>query len=1238
MPTLSVTVVDKITNKVINEERPNILLDDSIKKIKEKIFAFHPDLIPNILKIQVQNNDEFITITDINAILYENFEQIPEEPIIYITNLQSELSNYNLETLYSSYSEFKIVFSELKKSYIDLQEEDLLFLIRFSLLQNPMFNITHLDIQDYVVNIQSKRNKLIEKYEEQEDNPAFEEFYKLSYAFEPDVNNIVFNDISLTIIGNNVEYGTKGIFIKLNEIYNILELNENIPFIALGKKSSLVSSKQPQIKIYNRLIDDTSDKEIKSWVLNEKKKLNEATYKIIKGLMIKSKLQNTKDYLTINILPNGILHVNLKITEAETYSNLDNIINNIKINVNKVIDYLNTINGVFLKSKRIEHVESSTLIIDSIDSTIETNIFINRNKFQSLIKKKLISENILELKRTESLDVLSAYYKKFKSREYSEDIKGISINIRDNPYKEESSIIKIFGANNRNQSLIILWTILILNEMSGLIKSNGLFEDFTKKRKIREKTNKKKLKEQGIHFDSRECQAIRQPKLNTDNIKPLKKDGYIINFNNQNYRCDNTNYPYPGFTKSNIVCCFKYNQTGNESYIKNVDPESLNILVEPSNFKIKIKDSIGSTFETFIIKIISEYRPGFNETNSMPRYYYLSHNTNTLTSEKELIPIYNKALVNSIEDEDNIWLDRVTLAQIIYPSASNKCIFKPNLNNRTSLHQPCKEHKKNKFFGYTSKSIPCCFDKERDPYVSRKKKEADITKQYIIQSSDKVLNYKQLGILPNNILTLFTKILDTNSTYYRIGIIQNNSSFLNVLLLCLDNIVRQTPINNHTEFKNYIANYLRKNEQEFNKLNNGDISIKYSNIEGYINYINNSDIFLNWNELIDLLERILKTNILILDTTSDNIKLLCRQTLLNIKKFNRPFIILLKNKNNFEAVVKLVTHTDKKTDIIKQFAFKNSIIKFLTEYYKDSCIKENVYPKDYPYIPIYNHNFLIEKLKNQNTNSTLIGNIKYQIKNNFNKINLLMTKRGVLLPILETGIIDNPNIKVISFSSLIRQKTKLLYLKDYSNAFKAFNKINEKGTPNVKIIGVVDSNIQDIGGLLTNFGVIIPYSKLNSFVLDYPKLDFNYYLDIDDKLISQNIEHTPYQIYSDNQDSIQNKLFNIRKSIGKLLSSQEYSNIKQIIETIISNTALNKNDKIKDIIKIFDTLPIDKDISLFKTIANEIINDNIEKLLLNNIITSDTFNKSDVIIRNTESILLNIDDIRKWIKKHQILS
>ena len=102
MPTLSVTVVDKIKDKVINEEYPNILLDDSIKVIKQKIFAYHPEFIPNNLKLEYKNNnDEFVIINDSASILYEYFEKLPEDPVIYITDLQHELKNYDLTLLYT---------------------------------------------------------------------------------------------------------------------------------------------------------------------------------------------------------------------------------------------------------------------------------------------------------------------------------------------------------------------------------------------------------------------------------------------------------------------------------------------------------------------------------------------------------------------------------------------------------------------------------------------------------------------------------------------------------------------------------------------------------------------------------------------------------------------------------------------------------------------------------------------------------------------------------------------------------------------------------------------------------------------------------------------------------------------------------------------------------------------------------------------------------------------------------
>lgn len=1235
MPSLSVIVVNKETTKIINEEYPHVLLDDSIKKIKEKLFVFNAELIPNLTKIEIEDESgNLLIIKDSDSLLFEHFTSIPDNPTIFISNLKDTISQAQLQSLYLDESEFKKSLDIFKKEYSDITSDDLSFIIKLSLINTGFSNLTIYDIQDYIKDTQFKRSKILSIIEQQENDPILQQFYTLSKKFTPEISRVSYNDITLSITGENVTYGTKGIFIKLNEIFNILELNDNLPFIALGRKSGS-NSKQPQIKIYNRLLDTISDKDIKGWVLNEKKKLNEATYKTIKGLMIKSKLKNTNNYLTINILQNGIIYVNTKVNDSEA-SNLEQILTDIKDNVTMIIEYINKLQSVFLKSKRISSVNKSNIIIDSIDTSIETNIFINRLKFESLIKQDMISKTTLELKSTESLDVLSAYYKKFKTYDNVEDIKGITINIRDNPYKEGSSIIKIFGSSNQTQSIIVAWNILILGEMSELIKKNGLFEDFTKKRKIREKTNKKTLKEQGIHFDSRECQAIRQPKLNTDNKLPLKKDSYTITFNNQNYRCDSPNYAYPGFTKSNIVCCFKYSQTGNQSYTKNVDPESLNILVEPSNFKIKIKQGKKS-FETYVIKIVSEYKHGFNKDNSVPKYYYLSNTLNKLTSENDIIPIYNKTLIDTIEQEDNIWLDRVTLSQVIYPSASNKCSFKPNLNNRNTIHTPCDGYKKNKFFGYTSKSVPCCFDKEKDPYVTRKKKETDMTKQYIIQSSDKILNYKQLGILPEDISTLLKNVLDVKDIHYRMGIIQNNSSFLNALLLATDNLIRGQTINNHKEFKQFISDYLIKNKGEFNKLNNGDISIKYSNIQSFINYIN-TDIFLNWLELVDLLERILKHNIIILDVT-EKTRLLCRPIILNPKKFGRPFIVLLKNKNTFEVIVKLTKDNSKKTDIIKTYLYTAKLVKFLTEYYIQTCVRKNVYPENYSYISIYPHQLIIPKLKNQNTDSTLIGNIKYQIINDFNKINLLMTKRGVLIPILETGVIDNSEIKVIQFSSLIKQEDKLLSLKNYINAYKSFNKIlsNVKDFKPVKILGIVNSNVNSIGGIVTNFNYILPYRKDSKTTLQNITLfDYKYYLDIDEKLQQTKHQITAFSAYISNYNDNIDKLFNLKKIIGdKFNNNQE---MKEYVEGLIKRPDMTKSDKITELLEIFNTFNIpNNNISLLKAISNEILNDNAENLILNNIITSDTFNKNEVMMRDSESILLNIDDIRRWIKKHQHL-
>ena len=90
---------------------------------------------------------------------------------------------------------------------------------------------------------------------------------------------------------------------------------------------------------------------------------------------------------------------------------------------------------------------------------------------------------------------------------------------------------------------------------------------------------------------------------------------------------------------------------------------------------------------------------------------------------------------------------------------------------------------------------------------------------------------------------------------------------------------------------------LFKNTKEFNKLNNGDLVLKYSNIDSYIKSFDKN---VNWYETIELLEKIIKKNIIIIDIkehdkNKDNIDLrvLCRPKGFNPNKFDRPYIIMI---------------------------------------------------------------------------------------------------------------------------------------------------------------------------------------------------------------------------------------------------------------------------------------------------------------------------------------------------------
>ena len=1230
----------------------NIVLDDSIFEIKNMLFIHNIIFVPNLVKLELKI-DKKLKLINKHAVLYEYFKILnnSSELIVSILNNDVRLNNVNI----SQNNEIEKLYNILKLEYIDLTQNDLLNILKMKIL-NKNSSILN-DITTFNSNNEFVRNKLIEIKENEYNDDTLIDFYDnaIDFNFSESFNSIKIKHIKLKISAINKESNNlkKINFIKLNEIFNIYSLSENIPLIALSKRIS--KSENPHVKIYNPIINNNSlsDKNIKSWLLNEKKVKNNlnntneyiATYKNIKGLLIKSKISITSSleeyfYIDINLLANGEIYIIASNLEKINI-NVKQLINKIKENVTTIMANLNTFN-VFLYSQKIPLLINSKINIISLDMLSYINTYINRKYFTKLIKQDILSQILFKYKDTKSKLITSMYYKKFSGKPINEQtINGITVNIEDRS-DDIGSIINIYNAKNINQCQLILCNILILNT---------LLPESKEKNKIKSKSNKLVLKQQGIHFDSRDCQEKEQPIININNEHPLK-NSYNLIFKNKSYKCKNSTYKFPGFKRSNIVCCFQADQRDKEDYIRNMHPTSLDgIYVKPSNYEIKIKKN-NIEFNTFPIKVVSDYKKPFDNTK-VSRYYYIDNNGDR-DKESILIEITNEKLIDKFENNKSIWLDTVPLSDILYIRNNNSCTtHKPFLKNRNKL---CVDNGEYKYFGYTSDSVPCCFNNEnRDQNKINKDKKG--LKKHIITNETAILHNKEIGILPYNLYYLFTEILKlkTNDTdYYRMGVNQTDNAFLNSILLSLSCSHKNSNINisidkneiySSYDFKKYIINYLNKNTNIFLQINNGDLYNKYLTINNYIKNVLNADI-INLSEILELIEHIINKNIIIFEIDKYNeIKLFCKK---NMKKSNNNnYILLLKKETNYELIIE----KNNEDNIKCQFNKNSKLVNFIIEYYNDTCIKINNYPTNFEkqYIPLLDYKQIINLL----INNTDLGYIKFQIINNFNKINYLMTNRGFIIPILETGIINikneqNNSIKILQISSLIEQKNKLLNLNNYINGLKYFNKISNL---NVKIIGIAKSNIQDIGGLLLNFGLMIPF-QINNTKLEeeeikkrkLKKLEYKYIINIDKNLASDNINSNnstnTFKTFNNNQNKLYNDIIYIKTYITKNLLDE---NIKNNIKTIIKSKEINNGTKIEKILEIlnnninFSELSLNNERlqTLLKHIINEMLLDNYENLLLNNIIVDDnnSLRNNDVKITDSESLLLNINDIYQWVKK-----
>jgi hypothetical protein len=1084
-------LLNKIRDNSNTEYNLFNFVDATIQQVKEKLFGLI-NIPPNILHprlVTIYINNRLAEKGYIYNYLDSNELATTLPVILQFKTIRDILSNINiaqeLEDFNNGNNSF---FEECKKIFIELTEEDYLFSLKFSLfVKDPVFFGSYRnDIEQELNGYLLQKDKYSKKYSEID--KQFNKVYEISQ-----IPTDIIESFDIKTMNMNLVTATKEKY-NFSSLFNSLELSETIPFIA----TTLIGQKQPTIRVYNRIFENSiiTEKEFKSWFLNEKKKTNVTTYKKIKSnLFLKYKYENY--FLSVNFFNNGQITISFLTTSTTSSSNLTydacktllfNAMKNLIILVNKYSDQFTL--PTLTSDSDLLNFSFSNITISTI-----TSKRISKPQFESIIKKNIINKYIFEPKDTISQDILSFYYKKYEAKsEDAEERKGITVNLQDNPEKLDSSLITINLANSYKQILVILMYIQSLSNLQEA--ESELTFDESDEQVLKPKSNIKQLKEMGVKVLSTNCQKQRQPIIGEND--PIS-GAYELIFNNTKYTCQNPDYPYPGFTNENIICCFKKDQRRKEPYFRNMRSQILEVLVQPSNFIITVDGN-----QTLAIKTT-------NQQADEHTYHFIDIDLN-------LVPITNTNLINQLNEEENIWLEPVSLSKLITAPPKNKCNFPPDFEKKTSnnIHSVCEHNLSKPFFGYNLNSFPCCFDKERNPIITRKRKDLDVLKQHII-TTDKILESGRLGIIPNTVAQAASNVRD--SSFYRMGVIQNKSSLLNVLNTAL------TSDSTHIT-REYLANQV---PDYFLMLNAQHTFTE----KEFVHYILNNEWKLEYIQ--DFLSKIFKVNMFILDQQANETRMVCNE-FIQFDKSN-PFVIILKRQNQYELIVEVKTD-DNGQDVIKTFDASDPLINLFYDFFTQSCVIENKYPLTFGFDIPLDASVFLKKLKDR---------VRYQVANQFNQINYLVIDDNIPIPIYERGILEN-----------IPLETTLptVQLNDLVNTYSEINQLMSKD--NLKPILSIKTQIVDkndtLVGILTNSGLYIPVSGTIIPTLEKSSTIYNN-LDIDKNIILSNQPNfnyiDPQILFTKEKELMDNVIYKMKKFIGIVCKTRKdyFTFFKNVIQS-----------------------------------------------------------------------------------------
>lgn len=529
-------------------------------------------------------------------------------------------------------------------------------------------------------------------------------------------------------------------------------------------------------------------------------------------------------------------------------------------------------------------------------------------------------------------------------------------------------------------------------------------------------------------------------------------------------------------------------------------------------------------------------------------------------------------------------------------------------NNKSSIYYTCtpKHNGRHTFIGFLTKGKnplgkypPCCF--RTDNFISNNKEKRKFNFNQLKDINDemkrdKLLTYNEIYYIlsdiikvPNDRLALLPDILDfylntnnnhsykiiqhilasTDNYYFKLGCGDESVIKGKKFMECISKATGQSV--DDIIAKSILA--LNTNQNLFKCLNNGNIAFNFVSINNYVDYLKNGDYLVS--DIIDLVSNsgVIDEegfNIFVLEKTYSNTKF---RWDIKVKYLNNENdysknrnIFILEQDNTFTLIVNVKKH-NKEGVITKIFDNEDLIVKLVKSFINVD--------------KIYLRNTAKDTFKNT---KDIIG----QDMDNRFRCNYLIHKSGLLIPVVNSGIIDQLEIMDINkFINSYDQTIKLI---------NEFNKLNDKSksqTISLTINYLIYDKVKDGKYRIRGIGVndkdlVIPIKKEYIKKSDYKLINQPSYVKLD-KMI-QNKESRK-EIKKDNRV----KMINAMKYRNEAYELFRY-NLSYFFKDVKNNIY---RDKIVDIINNKDIINYANDntnsnannkVDMIRKIIYEIIN------------------------------------------------